>query len=156
MSDAVVPDLHHEFTMRAVVASGQPVGAGPSGLRLVAAVSTGTVTGERLNGTIVGPGADWVKVSKDGFARVDVRLQISTDDGALIYVTYDGLLELNEKTIAALGDRSLETAWDDQYFRTAPVFETGTNQYEWLQRSLFVARGRITTDGVEYQVYRVT
>jgi len=155
MTDSVGVELHHEFTMRAEVAAGLPIGAGPSGLRLVAAVSTGTVTGERLNGTIVGPGADWVKVGKDGLARVDVRLQISSDDGALIYFTYDGLLELNEKAVAALGDHSLETAWRDQYFRTAPVFETGANQYEWLQRSLFVARGRITTDGVEYQVYRV-
>ena len=156
MTDSVGVELDHEFTMRAVLAAGLPIGAGPSGLRLVAAVSTGTVTGERLNGTIVGPGADWVKVGKDGLARVDVRLQISSDDGALIYFTYDGLLELNEKAVAALGDHSLETAWRDQYFRTAPVFETGANQYEWLQRSLFVARGRITTDGVEYQVYRVT
>ncbi len=156
MTDSVGVELHHEFTMRAVVAAGLPIGAGPSGLRLVAAVATGTVTGERLNGTIVGPGADWVKVGKDGLARVDVRMQISSDDGALIYVTYDGLLELNEKVVAALGDHSLETAWRDQYFRTAPVFETGANQYEWLQRSLFIARGRITTDGVEYQVYRVT
>lgn len=150
------PELHHEFTMRAAVESGLPIGAGPSGLRLVAAVTTGTVTGERVNGTIVGPGADWVKVGDDGFARVDVRLQIRTDDGALIYASYDGLLELNDTTIAALGNPSRETAWDDQYFRTAPVFETGANQYEWMQRSLFVARGRVTTDGVEYEVYRVT
>jgi len=155
MTDSVGVELDHEFTMRAVLAAGLPIGAGPSGLRLVAAVSTGTVTGERLNGTIVGPGADWVKLGKDGLARVDVRLQISSDDGALIYVTYDGLLELNEKAVAALGDHSLETAWRDQYFRTAPVFETGANQYEWLQQSLFVAKGRITTDGVEFAVSRV-
>lgn len=147
--------LHHEFTLRAVLESAQPVGAGPSGLRMVAAVTAGTATGERLNGAIVGPGADWVRIGRDGFSRLDVRLQIRTDDGVLIYVTYEGLLELNKSVVDALENPKLETGWDDQYFRTSPRFETGASQYEWLHRSLFVARGRITTDGVEYEVSRV-
>lgn len=154
-ADRTAIDARHEFTMRAVVESARMVGAGPSGMRMVAAVTTGTVAGERLNGEISGPGADWIRVGGDGFGRVDVRLQIRTDDSALIYVTYDGLLEMNAKVVAAVGDRTLETGWDDQYFRTAPVFETGANQYEWLQQSLFVAKGRITTDGVEFAVSRV-
>lgn len=50
---------------------------------------------------------------------------------------------------------TMETGWEDQYFRTSPRFETGAERYEWLQRSLFVARGRFATDGVEYEVFRV-
>lgn len=148
-------ELHYEFTMRAVVESAQPVGVGPAGLRMVATVTSGAVTGDRLNGDIIGPSADWIRVGGDGFGRLDVRLQIRTDEGALIYVTYEGLLELNPAVVTALGDRSLDTEWDEQYFRIAPVFETGANRYEWLQRSLFVGQGRITADGVEYRVSRV-
>jgi Protein of unknown function (DUF3237) len=147
--------LRHEFTLRATVEQAQMVGTGPAGTRMVAAVTNGSVAGERVNGTIVGPGADWLVIGRDGFARVDVRLQIRTDDDALIYATYRGVLELNATVVAALSDPSVETGWDDQYFRTDPTFETGADGYEWLQTSLFVGRGRITFDGVEYEISRV-
>ena len=39
--------------------------------------------------------------------------------------------------------------------RVQPRFECGAEQYSWLHRSLFVARGRIATDGVEYEISRV-
>ena len=41
-------------------------------------------------------------------------------------------------------DRAAETAWGDQYFRTAPRFETGDERYAWLNQTVFVARGRVT------------
>jgi len=150
------PTLVHEATMRVVVEPAEVVGRGPFGTRLVAAATGGTVVGPRLTGTIAGPGADWVLAGEDGFGRVDVRLQIRTDDGALVYAIYDGLLELNVAVLGALADPGAETAWDDQYFRIAPRFETGADRYAWLQRSLFVGRGRIAAHGVEYELYRVT
>jgi Protein of unknown function (DUF3237) len=145
----------HELTMRVGLAPPHIVGAGPLGVRVVGGVTTGTVRGTRVNGTIVGPGADWMLIGPNGFGRVDVRLQLETDDGALIYVHYEGLIELNAVSSAALMDRTAETGWDDQYFRTAPRFETGDERYEWLNRTMFVARGRVTTDGIEYEVFRV-
>jgi hypothetical protein len=41
-----------------------------------------------------------------------------------------------------------------RYFRTTPQFETGDARYSWLNRSIFVAEGRIAPGGVEYKVYR--
>jgi Protein of unknown function (DUF3237) len=146
----------HELTMRVVFA--QPplfVGTGPLGVRVVGGVATGTVSGPRINGTIVGPGADWMLIGPDGFGRVDVRLQIETDDGAVVFLRYEGLIELNALSSAALVDAGAETAWDDQYFRTTPRFETGDDRYAWLNRTTFVARGRVTRDGLEYEVFRV-
>ena len=145
----------HELTMRVSLAQPRIVGAGPLGVRVVGGVATGTVTGTRVNGTIVGPGADWMLIGPDGFGRVDVRLQIETDDGAVVYVRYEGLIELNAASSAALMDRAAETEWEDQYFRTAPRFETGDERYAWLNQTVFVARGRVTTDGLEYEVFRV-
>jgi hypothetical protein len=145
----------HELTMRVGLAQPHIIGAGPLGVRVVGGVTTGTVTGNRVNGTIVGPGADWMLIGPDGFGRVDVRLQIETDDGAVIYVRYEGLIELNAASSAALMDSTAETAWADQYFRTAPRFETGDERYAWLNQTAFVARGRVTTDGLEYEVFRV-
>jgi hypothetical protein len=86
---------------------------------------------------------------------VDVRIQIETDDGAVIYVRYEGLIELNEASSAALMDRAAETSWGDQYFRTSPRFETGDERYAWLNRTLFVACGRVVAGGLEYEVFRV-
>jgi len=147
--------LTHELTMRVGLARPHIIGAGPLGVRVVGGVTTGTVRGTRVNGTIVGPGADWMLIGPDGYGRVDVRLQLETDDGAVIYVRYEGLIELNAKASAALMDPAAETVWDDQYFRTAPRFETGDEGYAWLNQTAFVARGRVTTDGLEYEVFRV-
>jgi hypothetical protein len=132
-----------------------PIGAGPAGTRFVAGVGGGTVTGERLSGRVVGPGADWVLLGADGYARLDVRLQIETVDGAFVFVQYLGVLESNEAATAAILDPTKETDWDDQYFRTTPRFESGDARYAWLNRSIFVARGRLTKGGVIYEVYRV-
>lgn len=149
------PRLTSELTLRADLGPAVVVGPAPYGTRVVSPVTGGVVTGARINGTFHGPGADWVLVGGDGFGRLDVRGQVLTDDGASVYVHYDGLLELNEAVSAALADPARETGWDDQYFRTAPHFETGAPRYAWLQQSLFVGRGRITTGGVEYEVFRV-
>ena len=78
------------------------VGAVPGGTRVVAVATSGTVTGDRIAGTLVGPGADWTVLGTDGVARVDVRTQIATHDGATIYVQYVGVLELNERVRATL------------------------------------------------------
>jgi hypothetical protein len=66
------------------------VGPGPFGLRMISNVTGGQILGNRLNGTIVGPGGDWVLVGPDGFARIGVRLTFRTVDRALIYVQFSG------------------------------------------------------------------
>lgn len=131
------------------------VGAGPYGSRLVATATGGWVKGERINGTIVGAGADWLLIGPDGWGRLDVRAQIQTDDGAVIYVQYGGLLERNEAVTSAIASGGA-TGFDDQYFRTNPRLETGDERYEWVNTTLFVGEGRVAEDGVEYRIYRLT
>lgn len=131
------------------------VGVGGFGNRAVGGIDGGTVTGSRINGTIVGPAGDWLLVGDDGFARIDVRMQIATTDGAFIYLSYVGLLEMNERVMAASLDPASETTFDDQYFRTTPRMECGDERYAWVNTTVFVARGRITMTGITYEVYRV-
>jgi hypothetical protein len=64
-----------------------------------------------------------------------------------------------EYTGAALaanaGTRSSD--WTEHYFRTAPRLESGDSRYAWVNRTLFVAEGRLHPGPVvEYRVYRVT
>ena len=89
-----------------------------------------------------------------GSGRVDVRGQIATDDGAFIYAQYEGVLEMNEKVLAAMAAAEA-TDFSDQYFRTTPRVETGDERYVWLNQSVFVAEGRLYPGlGVEYRVHR--
>lgn len=148
-------ELEHEFTYEAELADSLVVGAGPYGTRLVVSVAGGWAKGDRISGTLTGAGADWALIGPDGWARVDVRGQITTDDGAVIYITYCGLLQLTEKVMAATGTTE-ETSFDDQYFRTTPRLETGDERYSWVNHTMFVARGRMSAKGVEYEVFRVT
>ncbi len=148
-------DLEHELTLHIALAPPVIPGEGPYGTRIVGSVDHGRAAGERVNGEFVGAGADWMLLGKDGYGRVDVRGQIETDDDAVIYVQYLGLLEMNEAATAALLERGKETTWEDQYFRTTPRFETGDARYAWMNQCVFVAKGRVTADGIDYEVFRV-
>ena len=149
-------ELVQEFTMSAELAAPLNVGGGPYGTRIVFPVTAGAVAGERITGRLVGGGGDWLLLGADGWGRLDVRAHIETDDGAVIYGYYGGLLEFNGAVMQASQSAEGETGFDDQYFRTTPRFETGHDGYQWLNQAVFVARGRLTAGGVAYEVFRVT
>jgi Protein of unknown function (DUF3237) len=149
-------ELELEFTFEATLAPGSlMLGHGPYGTRTVVSVAGGWVKGDRINGTLVGAGGDWVLVGADGFGRLDVRAQIQTDDSAVLYLSYTGLLEMNDKVAAAIGGSS-QTDFADHYFRTTPRLETGDPRYAWVNQTIFVGRGRLGPGTVLYEVYRVT
>jgi hypothetical protein len=148
-------DLKQEFSYWVALNPPVDFGVGPFGFRRYLEVTDGRATGERFNATAVGGGGDWILVGPDGYARVDVRLQFKTDDGANVYVQYFGLLEANEAVLGAMTSGG-GTTYVDQYFRTTPRLETGDERYAWMNTSVFVARGRVREgSGVEYEVYRV-
>lgn len=149
-------ELTHEFTFTARLAPSVPIGDGPFGARRIREVLGGDVTGERISGTVGTGGGDWILVGPDGWGRLDVRLTITTHDGAHIYVQYFGVVEYNDAAHAAnAGERPSDYA--DHYFRTAPRLETGDERYAWVNRTLFVGEGRLHPGPVvEYRVARVT
>jgi hypothetical protein len=147
--------LEPAFGFTALLKPPLQLGSGPYGQRAFFEVTGGEVSGERLSGRVLGGGGDWPLIGADGYARLDVRAQIETADGATIYVSYPGILEFNEKVQTALGSGQ-GTDWGDQYFRTAPRLETGDERYAWVNQSMFLAEGRVIPGpGVAYQVYRV-
>ncbi|MGH7821175.1 MAG: DUF3237 domain-containing protein [Candidatus Binatia bacterium] len=149
-------NLEYELTYQATLKEALAVGPGPFGTRLVVEVTGGHFEGKRMRGRILTGGADWLLVGPDGYGRLDVRVQLVTDDGASLYLSYLGVLEMTDKVQAALQTAS-GTEYGDHYFRTAPRFETGDPRYAWLNRTLFVGEGHILPGRtVEYRVYRVT
>lgn len=141
------------MTYRAELLPPEDIGAGPFGVRRIVPVSGGSFEGPRLRGRIRSTGADWLMIGADGFGRLDVRATFETDDGALLYLRYRGILEVNERTIRAL-ENGEPTEYGEIYFMTQPVFETGDPCYAWLNKVVAVAEGRVLPGAVEYRVYQ--
>ena len=145
--------LEYLMTYRADLKAPTAVGATPAGNRQIFDVTGGQFEGPRLKGKILPSGGDWLLIGPDGFGRLDVRATFETDDGALVYMQYFGVLEMNEKVVAALAE-GMETQYGDNYFMTQPRFETGDERYAWLNSIVAVAEGRTLPSAVEYRVYQ--
>lgn len=118
------------------------VGEGPAGLRVIAEAASVTVTGDRLSGTMKGgAGADWLTVAGT-VGTIDARMAIETDDGALVYMSYGGRMDLS----AGPGGAPLYTA---------PRFETGDPRYAWLNLVQAVAKGTLEGTALHYEVAEV-
>jgi hypothetical protein len=119
---------------------GAPVMApnGPQGARMMVGVRGGRFEGPRLSGTVVPPGGDWATQRPDGSIKLDVRLTLRTEDGAVILVTYNG--------IGVVEDGQLKA-------RSAPLFETGDERYAWLNHVQAVGIGGLAGTSVAYDVY---
>jgi hypothetical protein len=132
------------------------VGPGPFGQRLISHVIGGEVVGNRLKGTIVGPGGDWALIGQDGFARIDVRLTFKTVDGALIYVQFFGLAELTPAIMEIIGGGNTPTDFGEQYIFVNPRLETGDPRYAWVNQTVFIGEGRLLPGPqIDFRVYRV-
>jgi hypothetical protein len=146
--------LEHIFSYRADLKEPAQIGAGPIGTRIIFDVSGGSVEGPKLTGRLLESGGDWLLIGPDGYGRLDVRGTIETDDGAHIYLQYQGLLEMNEKVTRAMAE-GVALDYGDNYFMTQPRFETGDERYVWLNRIVAVAEGRVLPRAVEYRVYQL-
>jgi hypothetical protein len=147
--------LEHVFDYEATLRQPLVIGRAQYGTRLFYEVRDGRLSGPRVNGRILGGGGDWALIDRDGWTRVDVRGQCRTDDGALLYLYYRGLIEPAAAIAGAL-DSGGETGFDDHYWRVSIDVETADPRYGWLTRSALLGRGRVCAGrAVGYQVFRV-
>jgi hypothetical protein len=130
------------------------LGATPRGQRLVFRFKGGRFEGPRLRGEVLTTGGDWLLVRSDGVMELDVRRTLRTDDGAIVYAAYRGVLRGSDEAMARVG-RGEAVAAEDLYFRTTPVFETGAPAYAWLNRIVAVGIGATTPTGVMLRVFEV-
>ena len=101
---------------------------------IVAVKPGGWVKGPRLAGIIIPTGGDWHRLMPSGVARLDVRLLIETDDGAHIYMTYNGIAVLTKEVMDALSRGEVVTDKTVPYFMSAPTFQTSSEKYGWLNK----------------------
>lgn len=149
--DGVRTELLYEITMNAEV---DDLGQTPLGHRRIVRVTGGTFEGPRLRGTVLPGGGDWLVERSDGVRALDIRITLRTDDGHPIYAHYPGLFHGAPGVMERLlrGDAVDPSEY---YFRTAPLFETASKKYGWLNRILAIGIGRRTPLEVAYTVYEV-
>lgn len=135
MAETSLP-VERLFTLTATLNAPTMIQDGPQGTRVIVDVTGGTFVGPKLKGTVAASGADWVTRRADGSAKLDVRITLLTEDGAAIFMTYNGIS--NQGAI-----------------RTAPLFETGAEQYAWLNRVQAVGVGKSSGGTVTYEVYQL-
>ena len=92
----------------------------------------GWVEGHNICGKFIAPGADWLRIMPSGVFRLDVRGLIQTDDGAYIYLTYNGIMKNSKESADRLIGGELLTDKDIPYFIAAPTFQTSSKKYSWL------------------------
>lgn len=149
-----MPKLEYLATVRADLKDPLDIGATPYGTRRIYDVKGGSFEGPRLKGQVLPSGADWLLVGPDGVGRLDVRATLQTDDGALIYTHYHGVIVLDEAIAQTLAEGG-ETQFGETYFMTQPRYETGDARYAWLNAAICVAQGRVLQSAVEYRVFHV-
>jgi uncharacterized protein DUF3237 len=109
-------------------------GEGPYGQRIFVSINGGTVEGTEVNGEVLPGGLETGFTRPDGVFELENRLTIRTDDGNLIYVTYRGIVFTPPGT-------------EDLYRRISLRFDTGAEEYSWLNRILAVGVG-VPSQGV--------
>jgi hypothetical protein len=114
----------------------------PNGTRVIAECQSFDVSGERITAHLKGrAAADWLTLDARLQGTLDVRTLVETDDGALVFVSYRGRIDLSAGPDAA-------TSY------AAPIFDTGDERYLWLNRLQTVAKGALS-DGGTTLVYEV-
>ena len=144
--------LEYLATYLADLKEPQAIGKAQFGTRAIYDVIGGTLEGPKLKGKLLPSGGDWILLDDNGVGRLDVRFTFETDDGALIYVQYYGILVMDPEAAAS----GQETQFGDNYFMTQPRFETGDERYLWLNNIVVVGEGRTLPNAVEYKLYQLT
>lgn len=152
-------DTEFLFEAHIPLAAPMHVGQTPEGYRMIVNVAGGTFAGPRLRGDVIPmSGADWSRIRADGAGALDVRMCLRTDDDALLYVHWHGLMVADPEHL----DYALDFAKADDiagssryYFRTCPQFETAAPQYAWLNKIIAVSTSRTGGGGVIHRVFAI-
>jgi hypothetical protein len=148
--------MEHVFSYNATLSAPEIVGPVPDDIRVNFYVTGGRVwspDGSTI-GEVLPVGGDWLTIRRDNSGVLDVRATVKTVDGALLYVVYNGLLNLGPEGYANL----LRGKWPAKaVIRAAPRITTAHPNYAWANTTQFVNVGEVefAKSVVQYDVYAV-
>jgi hypothetical protein len=145
--------VDHLCDLRVDLEPAQLIGT-PVGTQMVFIVKGGRLEGPELKGEILPGGGDWLLVGDDRIGRVDVRVSLRTDDGALIHYTARGIIQIPDDGLERLaaGER---LPFEETYVRTTPKFETADERYARLNRLTVITHSELSQDHIDHRLYRV-
>lgn len=147
------PTLETRWLMSLRGSIPQPAMVSPT--LMVFNVDDASIDSPRVKAKILKPSGDWIRIQPNGNWKLDVRLLMETDDGAPLYITYNGVFRMNPKLAERLGSGEAIPG-SDMYFRSAPYFETASEKYGWLNDILAVGKMRSFGGGsVIYDIFEV-
>ncbi|MBO9669141.1 MAG: DUF3237 domain-containing protein [Sphingobium sp.] len=150
----MIPHLEHVCDFVVELSPAHEMGECAGGKKRIIPIVGGTVSGPLLNGRLLGVGADWQTVDRDGVADLDARYAIETQDGAVIEVLSQGLRHASPDVAARIAAGEAVPP-SEYYMRTAIRLESGHPDYAWVNRSLFLASGGKVGSTVRLSVYRI-
>lgn len=136
------------------------IGASPFGEQRLGYITGGRFFGARINGIVLPGGGNWSRSGRlDDGASVgtfDARAVWQADDGDLIYLSYTGRSIITDDVRAAFADPAAPAVDPSRYYlRIAPVFETASAKYGWLNGVLAVGVGERTDFGVRHVIHEI-
>lgn len=133
-------------TMRSVPEPPVDLGFTTAGQRYMVTIKEARWEGERLQASLKPglPAGDWMVISPDGIAHIDIRETLETDDGALIYVRYQGRRHIG----------NLREGIPAPVYIT-PLFETSDPRYSWLNAIQAVGKGAPVDRSLVYEIYEL-
>lgn len=134
--------LDHVFSYNATLTQPEIIGPVPDVIRANVYVTGGEVwtpEGTKI-GKVKGGGGDWLTIRSDNKGFLDVRATVETNDGALLYVTYNGFLDLGVDGYANV----LKGKFPEKSpIRAVPVICSSHPSYAWVNGCQFVNVGEV-------------
>jgi len=114
----------------------------------------GTVEGPKISDKVLPTGAYWFIIRPDMAGELDVRGIIRTNDNEIVYTYYRGIINATKEVFDRV-DKGEDVDPSEYYFRTAPVHETSSEKYGWLNRIIGIGVGKMAKNKVIFKIYMI-
>ena len=148
------PEFEKLFRVETVLKEVYPLGEVGTGYSEITTVNGGKIEGI-INGEIMDFGGDWGLLHSDVVNELNAKYLMKTADGEFISMTSKGKLLMSMDEMAAGAEEGVLDP-SEYYFRSVIGFETGAEQYKWLNNIVAFAMMMITPEGnVCMDVYKL-
>jgi hypothetical protein len=147
--------MDHVMSYNATLAPPEIIGEVPEGFRANFYVTGGAISGPKVFGKFRPAGGDWLLLRRDGLAVLDIKATAETTDGAVLYFSASGLIDLGPNGYSDfLNSVPLASGTP---IRISPRVWTSHPNYLWLNRLFLVGVGGVFLERSEvaYDIYAV-
>jgi hypothetical protein len=120
----------------------------------IPAQTGGTFSTPAVRGVVLG-GYDWQILHSDSLAELDVRSNLRTDAGHLIYVRASGRRYASPEILQKLLRGEPAERGPEYYGTSTPIIETGAPELQWMNHHAFIGNSRSERNAQNLRVFAV-